>query len=67
LSPHESANQLKKRKDLINKALDEFPNIPPEDDSHLARKANLKLLKGYYQMELDWLEWLISELEKMDK
>jgi hypothetical protein len=36
-----------------------------EDDFRLSKKANLKLLRGYHKMELQWLEWLVEELKKI--
>lgn len=63
ISPYEAISQLEKRKVVVSQALKEFPIVDEEDNTHLPRKANLKLLRGYYEMELKWLEWLISELE----
>lgn len=60
---NEAVSQLEKRKVVVSQALKEFPPVNEEDNTHLPRKANLKLLRGYYEMELKWLEWLISELE----
>ncbi|HEX3046162.1 MAG TPA: PadR family transcriptional regulator [Bacillota bacterium] len=53
--------QLEKRQKTVAQILGKIPVV--QEDDHFGRKANVKLIGGYYQMELQWLEWLISELK----
>lgn len=66
LPPHEAVSQLEKRKKVLSQLLDRFPPIPEKNSSYIGRRANIKLIRGYYQMEMDWLEWLISELKEQE-
>lgn len=64
LPPQEAIAQLEKRKGARAKMLAKFPPNSASDKKFTGQKANVKLILGYYQMEIEWLEWLISELKQ---
>lgn len=50
----------------LNDFLIHFPAEDIEDDKkvHFGKRANIKFLRSYYQMEQNWLQWVKSEVEK---
>ncbi len=65
LPPQDAVIQLKKRKNSRVELLEKLPKDAENDDEKtLGERANIKLIVSYYKMELEWLEWLISELKQ---
>ena len=55
--------QISKRKVFIKESINQFPlNEANDKKNYIGRRANIKFLRSYYEMELDWLEWLTKEL-----
>lgn len=40
-----------------------LPALSDEDDKRIGKKANHRLIKGYYQLEIEWLKSLLAELK----
>lgn len=66
LPPLEAINQLNKRKKMVLELLEDIQATTEEDNPFLGKIANRKLIRGYYNMELEWIEWLILELKKRE-
>jgi len=48
----------------VDSILSEFSQEDIENkDIYLRRRANVRFLKSYYEMEGKWLDWLLQELK----
>jgi DNA-binding PadR family transcriptional regulator len=58
--------KLTARRDWVGKFVHEIP--PAQDDENpelrIEERANVRLLRSYYLMEFEWLNWVIDELHK---
>lgn len=58
--------QISKRKIFIKEIINQFPlNEANNKNNYIGRRANIKFLRSYYEMELDWLEWIMNELMEL--
>lgn len=63
LPPAEVIIHLEKRKKFLVQLLERISLIEDIDNCNVwGKRANGKLIHGYYRLEVQWLEWLISEL-----
>ncbi|WP_026700639.1 PadR family transcriptional regulator [Salibacterium aidingense] len=66
LPAEQAIEQLMKRRTWL---IDFIKQIPSQDmdenrEEPLGKRANIRLLRAHYHMELEWMDWVISELEK---
>ncbi len=66
LPPDKAIEQVLKRRDWLKQFVEQ---IPPEEQDHkvessLGKRANIRLLRTHYHLEIEWLDWVISELSK---
>ncbi|MFS0726981.1 PadR family transcriptional regulator [Paenibacillus sp. 1P07SE] len=70
LPPDEALIQVKKRYDWVAHFLEKIPSTGDARDrpETLGKRANLRLLGAHYRMEMEWLDWLASELtDRLDR
>ena len=61
-------DQVIQRKSFVEKIIHQFSQEDVEDtDIYIGRRANVRFLKSYYEMEREWLDWLLRELRKLKK
>ena len=58
--------QMQKRREMLIK--DILAKLPPEEidndtNIYLGQRANLRFLRAHCRMEIEWLEWMIMQLE----
>lgn len=64
LPPSLVMEQVMQRKTFVDSILLELSQEDTANkDIYLGRRANVKFLKAYYEMESKWLEWLLQELK----
>ncbi|TWH56996.1 putative transcriptional regulators [Desulfitobacterium sp. LBE] len=63
LPPQEAIEQLTKRLKARMELMNTLPALSDEDDKRIGKKANHRLIKGYYQLEIEWLKSLLAELK----
>lgn len=55
--------KIAKRKSFVKEIIEQYDSSEIDDaDIYIGRRANVKFLHSYYEMELEWLEWLTNEL-----
>ncbi|RXZ77629.1 PadR family transcriptional regulator [Paenibacillaceae bacterium] len=66
LPVEESMNQMLKRRDWLAAFVADIPDRSLDEDHSepLGKRANIRLLRAHYEMELEWLDWLLSQLKK---
>lgn len=65
LPPSLVAQQIKRRRSYVRNLLEQFPlEEDLEPNCYLGKKANIKFLRSYYQLELEWLDWILEEMRK---
>ncbi len=62
----EAIDQIMKRRDWIVNFFEQIPTqeIDVNTEVPLGKRANIRLLRSYYHMELEWIDWVITELKK---
>ncbi|WP_018305330.1 PadR family transcriptional regulator [Desulfitobacterium hafniense] len=63
LPPQEAIEQLTKRLNARIELMNTLPALTSEDDKRIGKKANYKLIKGYYELEIECLNTLIADLK----
>jgi DNA-binding PadR family transcriptional regulator len=66
LPAKEAIRQVKKRREWLEKFISQIPSRDIDENSEipLGKRANIKLLRSHYHMELEWIDWVIDELKK---
>jgi DNA-binding PadR family transcriptional regulator len=66
LPTDEAIKQVMKRRDWLVEFISHIPSREMDENREipLGKRANIKLLRSHYQMELEWIDWVISELKK---
>lgn len=58
--------KLALRREWLRNFLSEIPPVENDENPELwiEERANVRLLRSYYSMEFEWLNWVINELHK---
>lgn len=61
----EARKQISKRRDWLADFVAGIPDRSQDEDRSvpLGKRANIRLLRAHYEMELEWLDWVLAQLE----
>lgn len=66
LPPDEAIARLRLRREWLSQFVEQIPSqeLDRNPEIRLGKRANIRLLRAHYEMEIEWLDWVVSELAK---